>query len=140
MTARIPPTSAVLIVENDCLLRMLTTDLVEDAGFLALQAANADDALALLSARSDIAVLLTGVTMSGNMDGMRLAHVAQERWPHLKVIVASGRPGLSDADLPVGCRTLRKPYLAASMISTINGLIGAGAFSPASDRRVYLDV
>jgi DNA-binding NtrC family response regulator len=140
MTDSTLPTTAVLIVENDCLLRMLTTDLVEGAGFLALQAANADEALALLSARSDIAVLLTGVAMSGNMDGMGLAHVAHERWPHLKVIVASGRASLSLADLPADCRTLRKPYRAASMISTINGLIGAGASSPASERRVYLDI
>ena len=140
MTDIILPTSAILVVEGDCLLRMLTADIAAEAGFAVLQAANADEALAILSARSDIAVLLTGVAMSGSMDGMRLARVAHERWPLIKIIVASGRAGLSDADLPTGCRTLRKPYQAALMVSTINSLLGPAGLLPASDRRIYLDV
>jgi len=140
MTAGILPSSAVLIVEDDCLLRMLTADIVVEAGFEVLNASNADEALAILSARSDIAVLLTGIAMVGRMDGMQLAHVTHERWPLIKIIVASGRAGLSEADLPFGCRTLRKPYPAESMISTIHSLIDGAAFVPARAARVYLDV
>ena len=125
MTHRFRATSAILVVEDDCLLRMLTADIVSEAGFVALQAANADEALAILSARSAVDVLLTGVVMAGSMDGIRLAHEAHKRRPLLKIIVASGGPGLSNARLPGGCRTLRKPYHAAAMISTIDSLIGA---------------
>ena len=52
---------AVLIVEDDQLLMALTAGIVEDAGFEAIQAGDADQAVAILKARSDIALLLTDV-------------------------------------------------------------------------------
>lgn len=44
--SRSPP--VVLIVEDDPLLRMLAVEVVEEAGFVALEAGNADEAVALL--------------------------------------------------------------------------------------------
>jgi len=71
----------VLIVEDDQLLMALTAGIVEDAGFEAIQAGNADQAVAILKARSDIALLLTDVDMPGSMDGVKLAHAVRDRWP-----------------------------------------------------------
>ena len=56
MTDRSP--HVVLIVEHDALLKSLTVDIMEDAGFVALQASDADEAVTILEARSDIACLL----------------------------------------------------------------------------------
>jgi CheY-like chemotaxis protein len=49
-----PP--VVLVVEDEPLLRMLAVEVVEAAGFVALEAGNADEAVALLEARSDISL------------------------------------------------------------------------------------
>ena len=113
---------AVLIVEDDQLLRLFTVQMVEEAGFRALQANNADEAVAILEARSDIALLLTDINMSGGMDGLKLAHAVRNRWPPIKIIVISGR--VSEYDLPTDSRFLAKPYQTETMISEIRSLIG----------------
>ena len=113
---------AVLIVEDDQLLKLLTVEMVEEAGFLALQANSADEAVAILEARSDIALLLTDINMSGGMDGLKLAHAVRNRWPPIKIIVISGR--VSEYDLPTDSRFLAKPYQTETMISEIRSLIG----------------
>jgi two-component system, response regulator PdtaR len=61
MTDRSP--RVVLIVEHDELLKLLTANIMENAGFAALQAGDADEALAILETRSNIALMLTSVTM-----------------------------------------------------------------------------
>ena len=97
MSKAIFPSQLVLIVEDDQLLKMLTTDIVEEAGFVALSAENADEAVALLAARSDIAMLLTDINMPGSMDGLELAHMVRDRWPHIKIIVVSAHGEASSA-------------------------------------------
>jgi CheY-like chemotaxis protein len=112
----------ILIVEDDQLLKLFTVDMVEEAGFLALQANSADDAVAILESRTDIALLLTDINMPGSMDGLKLAHAVRHRWPPIKIIVISGRvPGYG---LPTGCRFFPKPYQTETLISGIRSLVG----------------
>ena len=112
----------VLIVEDDQLLMALTAGIVEDAGFEAIQAGDADQAVAILKTRSDIALLLTDVDMPGSMDGVKLAHAVRDRWPPIKIIVVSSR--VPDRDLPAGSRFFRKPYHAGTMILEMRSLLG----------------
>ena len=114
----------VLIVEHDELLKSLTADIMEDAGFAALQAGDADEALTILESRSDIALMLTSVTMPGSMDGLGLAHTVCQRWPAIKTIIASSQDRLIGSDLTAGSRFLLKPYHVPTMISEIRSLIG----------------
>ncbi len=113
---------AVLIVEDDQLLMALTAGIVEDAGFEAIQAGNADQAVAILKERSDIALLLTDIDMPGSMDGVKLAHAVRDRWPPIKIIVVSSR--VPDRDLPAGSRFFCKPYHAGAMILEMRSLLG----------------
>jgi CheY-like chemotaxis protein len=76
--------AVVLIVEDEMLLRMRAVDMVEDAGFTSVEAVDADQAVAILESRSDIALLFTDIQMPGSMDGIKLAHVVRERWPPIK--------------------------------------------------------
>jgi len=114
----------VLIVEHDVLLKLLTADIMVAAGFEALQAGDADEALAILESRSDIALMLTSVTMPGSMDGLRLARTVCKRWPAIKTIIASSQVRLIGSDLTAGSRFFLKPYLAQTMVSEIRSLIG----------------
>ena len=82
---------AILIVEDDQLLKLLIVDIVENAGFVAHHAGNADEAVAILESRSDIALLLTDINMPGSMDGLKLAHAVRNRWQPIKIIVVSSR-------------------------------------------------
>ena len=48
----------VLVVEDDRLLRLLAVEIVEDAGLVAVEAANADEAIVILERRVDIALYI----------------------------------------------------------------------------------
>src|SRR6202035_2466812 len=88
----------VLIVEDEMVLRMRAVDIVEDAGFNAVEAVNADEAFSILESRSDISLLFTDIQMPGSMDGLKLAHAVHDRWPAIKIILVSGRVKPSDAE------------------------------------------
>ena len=81
----------ILVVEDDFLLRMDAVQMIEEAGFDVLEAANADEAIAILETRSDINVIFTDINMPGSMDGLKLAHAVRGRWPPIKII-ATVRP------------------------------------------------
>ena len=68
-------------MEDEALLRMLAVEVVEEAGFLAIEARDADEAVVLLESRTDIILLFTDLNMPGSMDGLKLAHAVRDRWP-----------------------------------------------------------
>jgi two-component system, response regulator PdtaR len=113
----------VLVVEDEFLIRMDAIDIVEKAGFQAIAASDADEAMQILESRNDIRAVFTDVHMPGSMNGMRLASVVRDRWPPVALIVSSGRMNIPDADLPSGGRFLRKPYEPAQIEAVLRELI-----------------
>ncbi|MBW9091556.1 response regulator [Rhizobium wenxiniae] len=101
---------SVLIVEDEPLLRMLAVDLVEEAGFTALEASNADEAIAMLETDTNIRILLTDIDMPGSMDGLRLAAAVRDRWPPIEIIVVSGMRKPGAHELPTRGVFFSKPY------------------------------
>lgn len=100
----------VLIVEDEPLLRMMAVDLVEDAGFEALEAGDADEAVHLLEERLDISIVFTDIDMPGSMDGMKLAAAVRDRWPPIEIILTSGHVRADEIDLPARSVFFSKPY------------------------------
>jgi CheY-like chemotaxis protein len=103
-------TPAVLIVEDEPLVRLCAVETVEAAGFTVIEAANADEAIRILESRRDIRVVFTDIHMPGSMDGLKLAHAVRDRWPPIKIIVTSGRQSVAERELPAGGRFFAKPY------------------------------
>ena len=120
------PRSIVLVVEDELMLRMRAVDIVEDAGFTPIEAINADEAIRVLEARDDVSVLFTDIQMPGSMDGLKLAHVAHTRWPHIKIILVSGQIAVTEADAPEDSRFFPKPLEIQQMIRELQGMVGAG--------------
>lgn len=106
------------------LLRMLAVEMVEDAGYCSLAAADAVTALAVLESRADIALLLTDIQMPGSMDGLKLAHAVHARWPPIKIILVSGQLRLASADMPPDSRFFAKPLQYDRMIAEMRDMIG----------------
>ena len=111
--------TVVLIVEDDVLLRMLVVDVVEEAGFEAIQAAHADEAIDVLKCRSDVAILLTDIDMPGSMNGLQLVHEVRKRWPRIRPVVMSGQVKPHLSDLPPGVRFFAKPYPSAALVAEL---------------------
>ena len=114
----------VLVVEDEMLLRMKVVDMVEDAGYIPVEAVDADEAMAVLQSRSDIALMLTDVQMPGSMNGLQLAHAVHERWPPVKIILASGRLKLSGSDIPLDSRFFGKPLQSDEIIAEMRNMLG----------------
>ena|SRR5947209_6986992 len=115
--------AVVLVVEDEMLLRMSAVDMVEDAGFTSLEAVDADEAVAILESRSDIALLFTDIQMPGSMDGLKLAHAVHNRWPPIKIIIVSGQLKLADLDIPENSCSFDKPLKAELMIAQMQSMI-----------------
>lgn len=125
--ARTGRRSVVLVVEDELMLRMRAVDIVEDAGFLPIEAVNADEAIKILESRDDIAVLFTDIQMPGSMDGLRLAHLVHNRWPYIKIILVSGQIAISEADKPEDSRFFPKPLEIHQMVLELQAMVGSGA-------------
>src|SRR5437764_1690990 len=135
ITSSSPTASATncLVVEDEMVLRMRAVDIVENAGFTAVQAINADEALSILESRSDISLLFSDIQMPGSMDGLKLAYAVHERWPSIKIILVSGQVKLSDADRPADSRFFGKPLVGKQMVTELQEMIGAGALKIVPD-------
>jgi CheY-like chemotaxis protein len=118
--------AVVLVVEDEMLLRMRAVDMVEDAGYTSVEAVDADEAVAILESRSDIALLFTDIQMIGSMNGLMLAHTVRKRWPPIKIILVSGQLKLADLDIPPGSRFFGKPLDAKVMIAQLQNMISHG--------------
>jgi CheY-like chemotaxis protein len=113
-------------VEDEFLLRMDAADVIGAAGFEVLEAANADEAITILEARSDVTVVFTDIQMPGSMDGLKLARAVRGRWPPIKIIATSGRLNVGEVDLPEGGRFLAKPYSPAQVTGVLRELTVGG--------------
>ncbi|WP_084690973.1 HWE histidine kinase domain-containing protein [Sphingomonas sp. SRS2] len=117
----------VLVVEDEMVLRMRAVDIVEDAGFVPIQAVSADEAIQILESRDDISLLFTDIQMPGSMDGLKLAHAVHSRWPHIKIILVSGQIVVTDADKPSDSRFFSKPLEIPQMVLQLQEMVGKGA-------------
>jgi two-component system, response regulator PdtaR len=112
--------AVVLIVENEVLIRLNAVQMIEDAGYITLEAEDADKAIAILKRRQDIGAVFTDVYMSGSKSGLRLARAVRRRWPPIHLIVTSGLP--TDGELPPGSHFIRKPYENACVVALLHEL------------------
>jgi two-component system, response regulator PdtaR len=113
--------ATILLVEDDVLERMSLADQLRSAGYVVLEAWNADEALDLLN-RNGVQVVLSDIRLPGRMDGVELAHVIREQNPRIKIVLASGQSFSTrhwfdtDGFFP-------KPYNAVRLIEHIKRLL-----------------
>lgn len=101
---------AVLIVEDEILIRMDVADQLRDGGFEVLEASSANEAIEILENNDAIRILFTDIDMAGSMDGLKLSAAVRDRWPPIKIVVTSGHRLVDIADLPDGSVFYAKPY------------------------------
>lgn len=117
--------AVILVVEDSPLIRMGAVDLVLSAGYEAVEAHDADEAIRILESRYDIDLVFTDVQMPGTMDGIKLCHYIRDRWPPIKLIVASGAAILEESSLPFGSRFFPKPYDNHTIMDAMAHLLGS---------------
>ena len=106
--AQDPGTLSILVVEDNLDSQYLVCEMLKAFGYEADGVAHPDDALAHLAARH-YHVLFTDVSLPG-MSGVDLARLSLERYPHLKLIFASGYGDMLLRHLDFPYQSLQKPY------------------------------
>lgn len=109
----------VLVVEDEPLLRLFATDMIEDAGFEVIDVGNASEAIAILEDRPDVRIVFTDVDMPGGIDGIKLAACIRDRWPPIAIIITSGKPWPSGVTLPHQAVFFSKPYRQDRIVGTL---------------------
>lgn len=112
----------VIVVEDEFLVRLDVALQLEDEGFEVIAAGTADEALALLPNELPIDVVFTDVNMPGELDGLQLAQRIHQHWPHVKVIVTSGRR-INPDKIPDHFPFLAKPYDVRAVVDVVNELV-----------------
>lgn len=126
---------AILVVEDDDVVRMLTTEVLEEFGYQVLCAEDAEQALQTLASEARIDLLLTDVGLPG-MSGPDLARQALTLRPQLAVLFASGYVqgeqlgdlgGADSVSLKERCEVIGKPFSLDQIRDKVAGMIGAAA-------------
>jgi|SRR5258708_6821624 two-component system, response regulator PdtaR len=114
---------AILVVEDETLIRLWAAGLLEENGFSVLEAENAEAALKVLESRPDVKLLFTDVQMPGSLNGMELAREVHARWPHVLLVITSGRERPTRAEIPDDGRFVAKPYNAEELLGQVKDLL-----------------
>jgi len=80
----------VLVVEDEVILRMAVSAHLREAGFIVIEAVDAEEAVELLRANHQIGLVFSDITMPGTMDGDQLAEWISKRYPALRILLTSG--------------------------------------------------
>jgi len=109
----------LLVVEDEVLIRLSTSDFLRNEGFTVLEAGSAREALTVLNARSDVSVVVTDIHMSGELEGLELIREIRRSFPNLKIITASAYQITEPVEA-----VLTKPYSLERLLSVIKLLLG----------------
>lgn len=103
----------ILVVEDDAVVRLTAVETLREFGFTVVEAANAEQALAIVESGTKVDLLFTDVVMPGTLRSPELARRAKQILPHMGVLFTSGYTENSivhSGKLDEGVELLSKPY------------------------------
>ncbi|HBR0099644.1 histidine kinase [Klebsiella pneumoniae] len=110
-----------LVLEDEEDVRQTLCEQLHQLGWLTLETASGEEALQLLEASPDIALLISDLMLPGALSGADVIHTARRRFPALPVLLISGqdlRPAQNPA-LPE-VEWLRKPFTRAQLAQALS--------------------
>jgi len=120
----------ILVVDDEPLVRMVAVEILEDLGYVVLEAGDGPSALKILEARPDICLLVTDVGLPNGMNGRQLADVVREKRPELNVLFVTGyaeNAVLNHGHLERGMQVVTKPFSSETLARRVKDLIGGAA-------------
>jgi two-component system, response regulator PdtaR len=109
----------LLVVEDEVLIRLSTSDFLRNEGFTVLEAGSAREALTVLHARSDVRIVVTDIHMSGELEGVELIREIRRSFPKVKIVTASAYQVTEPVEAVV-----TKPYSLERLSTVIKSLLG----------------
>jgi PAS domain S-box-containing protein len=116
----------VLIVDDEPTVRMLTSELLRDLGYCALEAETGAAGVAVLESGAGVDLLVTDVGLPGGMTGRQLAATGRRLRPGLPVLFITGFAecaGSFDAATDPSIQVLVKPFSMEALAQRIEALV-----------------
>jgi len=119
----------ILAVEDEALVRILIVETLNDAGHVVLEAANGEDALAIVTETPDLEIIVTDVRMA-KMDGFSLAIAARALHPDLCVLFMTGYMGTDIPSKIPNAKVLQKPFDPDELLVAIETMLAERKSAP----------
>jgi signal transduction histidine kinase/CheY-like chemotaxis protein len=115
----------ILVVEDDTLMRRLTTEALHELGYTVFESENAANALAILDREAEVKLLFTDVVMP-DINGRKLADEAVRRRPGLKVLFTTGYTAnavVHGGVLDSGVHLISKPFTLNHLAAKVRAVL-----------------
>ena len=113
-----------LVLEDEADVRQTLCEQLHQLGWLTLEAGNGEQALQLLEASTEIALLISDLMLPGRLSGAEVINETQRRFPTVAVLLISGQdlrpahnPALPDVEL------LRKPFSRTQLMQALRQVV-----------------
>ena len=105
-----PPLVRILVIDDEPLIRLDARAILEDAGYVVVEAPSADEALRLLGDPTQFEAILTDIDMPGSIDGLALARSVDGQMPEIAIVIMSGKQLPRREELPLKAAFVAKPF------------------------------
>ncbi len=118
---------AVLVVEDDVIVRLVIADDLRQAGFKVIEAGTGTEAQSILSSGERVDVLFTDIHMPGRLNGIALAEHVLATFPQTRIILTSGSEDGHEVAGASRIPYLRKPCRPETVIAEVKRAAGERA-------------
>jgi PAS domain S-box-containing protein len=124
--ARAKEGETVLVVDDEATVRMLVNEVLEDLGYVSIEAEDGKTGLKILESDRRIDLLITDVGLPGGMNGRQLADAGWALRPKMKVLFITGyaeNAVIGNGHVRPGMHVLTKPFAMDALALRIKGII-----------------
>jgi PAS domain S-box-containing protein len=116
----------VLVIDDEPTVRMLMVEVVEDAGYVAIEAGDGVAGMQIIQSETRIDLLITDVGLPGGMNGRQVADAARTIRPDLRVLFVTGyaeNAAVGNGHLEAGMQVITKPFAMTVLGNKIREII-----------------
>ncbi len=118
-----PEAEAILVVEDEPVLRFLLVEELEGAGYEVFEAEDASKAIEIIEANPDIRVMITDIDLFAAAEGLELAKLVRDRWPPIRIILTSGNWSFTENELSFAERFIPKPHTPGVLVESVRSCL-----------------
>lgn len=114
------------MIDDEPTVRMLIVEVLEEAGYTALEARDGPSGLKILQSDARVDLLITDVGLPGGMNGRQVADAARVTRPGLKVLFVTGfaeNAAVGNGHLEPGMEVMTKPFVMAELAQKISEMV-----------------
>jgi CheY-like chemotaxis protein len=114
------------VVDDEVMIRLLIVEVLQDLGYLVLEASTGAAGLKAIQSNAHIDLLITDVGLPGGMNGRQLADAGRQARPNLRILFITGYAEGSvatEGKLGPNMHVLTKPFTMEALTEKIAGIL-----------------